>query len=117
MRTVGHRRSSLELIRYSDDSFDLAVTHPDYAVSLRRRGDATALALPKHGVVFLGTGDVDAADHLAPAGMVARLCSPRTTLVDRIAAVVAGRSAGRAGLLRGMLQVTQDPQTGRWTVE
>ena len=65
----------LELVRYDANAFDLSVTHADYAVSLRRRADATALALPKHQVVFRGTGVVDEQDHLGPQGIVGRLFS------------------------------------------
>ena len=43
---------ALRLVRFSDDAFDLDLTHADYAIQLRRRRDATAMALPKHKVVF-----------------------------------------------------------------
>ena len=33
----------VSLVRYDDQSFDLQLTHADYAVSIRRRNDVTAL--------------------------------------------------------------------------
>lgn len=63
------------LSRFDDESFDLDLSHRDYALRLRRRGEVTALALPKHGVVFLGKGQVDEADRLSPLGSAERLIS------------------------------------------
>src|SRR5437667_9255311 len=57
---------NVQLVRYDGNAFDLALDHSDYIVQLRRRADVTALALPKHKVVFVGRGPVDDADHLAP---------------------------------------------------
>ncbi len=64
----------LQFARYDAAAFDVEATHPDHAFILRRRATATALALPRHGRVYGGRGDVNAADHLPPAG-VARLVS------------------------------------------
>jgi len=61
--------------RFDADAYDLVLEHRDYAVTLRRRRDATALALPRHGVVHLGAGAVDADDNLSPTGAVERLLS------------------------------------------
>jgi len=61
--------------RFASDSFDLLVEHPDHAATLRRRADATALALPRHRIVHLGQGPTEPADHLDPAGIVRRLVS------------------------------------------
>ena len=70
------QRVSIRLERFGKDDFDLDLAHPDYAASIRRRAAATALALPQHRVVHLGEGDVDANDHLQPAGIFRRLISP-----------------------------------------
>jgi hypothetical protein len=106
----------LELVRYSDESFDLTVTQSDYAVSLRRRGDATALALPKHGVVYLGRGDVDTVDHLAPSGIFARLVSPGTTVAAYTPLVLQADPQAVSMVLRGLLRTVRDPGTGGWKV-
>jgi len=64
---------ALRVSRFDDNSFDLELTHAEYAVSIRRRADATALALPKHKVVFFGRGQVDSNDCLAACGITDRL--------------------------------------------
>jgi hypothetical protein len=72
----------IRVIRYDDDCFDLSLAHPDYAVTIRRRSNITALALPKHGTVFIGRGDVSADDSLRPASAVERLISDASALVN-----------------------------------
>jgi hypothetical protein len=67
---------SIQLVRFDDEAFDLALTHDEYAVSIRRRKDNTAFALPLHKVVFLGSGNVDARDSLKASGIASRLISP-----------------------------------------
>jgi len=68
------------MVRYSNDSFDLDITHRDYAVQLRRRADATAMILPLHKTVFLGRGETDADNHLTPSGITKRLISPASNV-------------------------------------
>ncbi len=63
------------LAKFDDDSFDLDLIHTEYAVQLRRRAKGTAFCVPKHNTVYLGTGDVDATDHLSPNGVMNRLVS------------------------------------------
>jgi hypothetical protein len=41
------QRVDASFARFSAQSFDLRLTHADYALELRRRQDSTALALPK----------------------------------------------------------------------
>ena len=69
---------TLRLARYDARSFDLDLIHSDYAVQIRRRSATTAMALPRHKVVFLGHGDVSTSDHLAPSGLTSRLFTART---------------------------------------
>ena len=61
--------------RHAFDSFTLSVAHPDYAFEIRRRPEATAVALPRHGVVYVGSGDIQPEDSLNPTGLVRRLIS------------------------------------------
>lgn len=70
---------SIQLVRFDDEAFDLALTHDEYAVSIRRRKDNTAFALPLHKVVFLGSGKVDADDSLRASGIASRIISPGST--------------------------------------
>ena len=106
----------LELVRFSEEAFDLKVTHPDYAINLRRRGEATALALPKHGVVFRGSGAVDTVDHLAPQGIVARLVSPRTTVAAYLPLILQADPQAVSVLLRSLLQAQYDAQAQQWKI-
>jgi len=115
--SAGDPQRTVELVvaRFADDSFDLTVTHPDYGVALRRRGDATAFAVPKHGVVYLGTGDVAAVDHLAPAGIVARLFTPRTSLSTYVPTIVKAHPLALSMLLQALLEAKPNAQKTGWT--
>ena len=66
----------IQLARFNDEAFDLALTHDKYAVSIRRRKNSTAFALPLHKVVFIGSGQVSSDNSLKPAGIANRLLSP-----------------------------------------
>ncbi len=92
---------AIAFVRYSAAAFDLEASHNDYAFVLRRRADETALALPRHGRVFLARGQLDPTDHLAPAGSLARLVSP-----DSAAAVVLPALAGQSPALLATLAET-----------
>ncbi|HRA88293.1 MAG TPA: hypothetical protein PK992_09490, partial [Planctomycetaceae bacterium] len=70
----------VRMVRYDDESFDLALTHAEYAVEIRRRADVTALAMPKHRTVFIGRGEVAAADSLQPKAITERLISKSSSL-------------------------------------
>jgi hypothetical protein len=94
---------TLRLAKYDRHSFDIDVMHSDYAVQIRRRQAATAFALPRHRVVFLGHGHTSPRDHLAPEGIIGRLFTPRTqaSLVLAVLFSQAPQSAAKyiAGLL------------------
>ena len=104
-----------KLIRADGASFDLELTHHDYAIQLRRRADITAFALPKHKVVFIGRGDVPADDHLAPAGVVGRLVGPGTMVASYLPLVQQSDTSTLATLLTGLLKVQYDAAADRWT--
>ncbi|MFY8057351.1 MAG: peptidase C45 acyl-coenzyme A:6-aminopenicillanic acid acyl-transferase, partial [Planctomycetaceae bacterium] len=70
----------LQLNRYDSASFDLQLSHPEYALTLRRRSDVTVLLLPRHGTAFVARGEVSAADSLAPANVVSRMISSASQL-------------------------------------
>ncbi|MHB0960574.1 MAG: C45 family autoproteolytic acyltransferase/hydrolase [Pirellulaceae bacterium] len=110
------QRVDVDLVRFNEAAFDLTVTHADYAIRLRRRGEATALALPKHGVVFRGSGDVDPVDHLAPKGIMARLISPRTVVAAYLPLVLQADPQAVSALARGVLQAQYDPEAQQWTI-
>ena len=104
----------VRLDRFDADSYDLAVEHPEYALVLRRRADATALALPKHRIVHVGRGATDPADHLAPAGIGGRLVSSASQAAMVVPALAQPTPAAVTGLLVGLLGVKHDPADGRW---
>ena len=104
----------VRLDRFDADSYDLALEHPEYAVVLRRRADATALALPRHRIVHLGRGATDAADHLAPAGIGARLVSGASQAAFAVPLLAQPTPTALTGLLVGLLGVKHDPVDGRF---
>jgi hypothetical protein len=110
------QRVTLRLARFSDQAFDLDLAHADYAVQLRRRRDATAMALPLHKVVFTGRGEIDPNDQLAPAGMMARLVSP-ASMVSVYGPILQGGDPNTVALLlTGLLKAQRDPESGAWMV-
>ncbi len=107
----------LSLIRYGKEAFDLTLTHDDYDFSLRRRSDVTAFGLPKHGVVFLGKGAVDDEDHLAPAGIAARLISSRTTVAAYMPLLLQADPQSVSLVLVGLLGMQRDATSSTWSLE
>lgn len=63
---------SLDFLRHSDDAFELVLVHPEYALTLVRTKDFTAVVLPKHRKVFWGVGSVDEEDHLGTKDFLKR---------------------------------------------
>lgn len=64
--------------RRGAEGFDLLLAHPDYAVELRRRENGFAFILPRHNIVYLGTGPLNSTDSLEPDQFVKYLCGPGT---------------------------------------
>lgn len=104
----------LRLDRFDADSYDLSVEHPDYAVVLRRRADATAMALPRHQIVHVGRGATDPADHLGAAGIGGRLMSGASQAAIALPLLSQPTPASLTGLLVGLLGVKHDPADGRY---
>ena len=105
-------RVAIKLARFDAHAYDLEVTHDDYALVLRRRADATALALPKHKIVHIGRGATDSADHLDPAGIGARLVSSATQVSLATPLLLQPSPASLTGLLVGLLGVKHDSNDG-----
>ena len=68
------------LSRHSDEHFELELNHPDYAVSIVRTQEFTAVVLPKHRKVFWGQGIVDAEDHLNSKDLLRRTIKGTTQI-------------------------------------
>jgi len=108
----------VSLVRYDDQSFDLQLTHADYALSIRRRNDVTALALPKHGVVFIGTGDAPEDDNLSPNAIAERLISDHSKLTQIRFGLNVLAAGDVEGTLRGLLanmDVKHDDASGAFS--
>lgn len=106
----------LELTRYSDDAFELVAEHPEYAVQLRRRPGATAFALPKHSVVFVGSGEVDAQDHLSPLGAVERLLSSGTAVREYMPLLTSGNALSTLKTLSLLVPFEKQRDSNTWMV-
>lgn len=96
-----------QLARNSDE-FDLTIIHKDYAASIRRRSNATAFALPKHKVVFVGTGNLTTPDKLDPTGLSSRLLSPRSDIGVYGAVIVQSNATALLGMAQSLLSVKLD---------
>lgn len=107
------QRVKIRLARYDDSSFDLNVTHDDYAVALRRRKNATAFALPLHKVVYRGRGKTDEEDHLAPRGVAGRLIGPGSLAASYVPLLQSDADA-LALILTNLLHVAYDAEAACW---
>ena len=101
----------LRLARFGNESFDLDLEHDDYAASIRRRRRATAFALPKHQVVFVGRGDVGAEDRLSPSDISERLITSRTTLSTYAPMLLDSDAVAVSGMLQTLFDVSFDPES------
>lgn len=108
------QRVDARLVRFSNDAFDLDLTHQDYAVQIRRRADATAMILPLHKTVFLGRGETNADDHLTPVGITKRLISPASNVTTYLPILQSGDPNTVALVLIGLMKIQLDPATNSW---
>ncbi|MEZ6089962.1 MAG: C45 family peptidase [Pirellulaceae bacterium] len=98
----------LQLTRYDDDAFDFSAAHPDYAFSIRRRSDTTALALPKHNVVYIGQGEVDADDHLQPTNLMSKLIGSGCRIAPYLPVLAAGDAKSTLSMLSGFVEIKRE---------
>lgn len=101
--------------RFDATAFDFEVTHAEYALSIRRRADAIALAVPKHKVVFVGRGEPDAQDHLAPDGSLTRLVGPGSALGFYASMLSKATPEELADMLLGLTKLTDAGHEHTWT--
>ncbi|MEM7316549.1 MAG: C45 family autoproteolytic acyltransferase/hydrolase, partial [Planctomycetota bacterium] len=104
------------LVRYDDQQFDLALTHADYAVDLRRRTDQTTFALPLHGTVFVGTGTVPDEDHLAPLDATARLVGSGSMVSIYSLLLQNDNASSMINALSGLAKLKYDEAKSHWRV-
>jgi hypothetical protein len=108
------QRVELTLRRLAADAFELRLGHADYAVHLVRDGRRTALALPKHKVVYWGAGEVEGEDHLSPEGILARTVTPGTSLAAFLPLATQTDPQILARLLSTVLPIQWDRTNERW---
>lgn len=111
------QRVDARLVRHSDSSFDLDVTHEDYAVQLRRRADMTAMVLPLHKTVFQARGEISTTDHLSPEGITKRLISSASKASTFAPVLQSGDPEVVALVLTGLLDLQFDPTAAAWTLK
>ncbi|MFY9255803.1 MAG: C45 family peptidase [Fuerstiella sp.] len=108
---------TMQLTRHSDESFDLSLAHPEYAVEIRRREESTIMILPLHKVAYKGTGDVPAEYRLNPDGILQRIISDASTVKPAVAILSSVTSEfidPMISLVAEPLKPKRDPQTARW---
>lgn len=110
------QRINASFARFNGESFDLKLTHADYAVELRRREQATALALPKHGIVYLSRGKVDGQDHLAPEKIAERITSAGSLISLYLPLASTTDSRALSLLLKSLLKAKYSEDTNEWQV-
>ncbi len=107
----------MKLVRYDEESFDLELEHADYAVQLRRRPEGMAFCVPKHGIVYLGTGSVDGSDHLKPSGILNRLVSSGTALRLGVQMIANSNSEDLVATLMSVAKLQFSEQRKAWLID
>ena len=110
----------INMARFDDESFDLTLTHSEYALEIRRRSDITALALPKHGNVYVGRGVVAPGDRLSPKDLISRLMSKGSRVSEGIFYINMLSIADMDAILHGLLpnaKVTRDNANDSWVAD
>jgi hypothetical protein len=110
----GSHSVDLRVAKWDDEAFDLDLVHADYAVSVYRRPATTVLALPKHGVVYVGSGAIVGPDHLELPGMVDRLLSRGSVLSTYIPVVLSGDAQALGSALKTLLDLTPGEGASTW---
>jgi hypothetical protein len=104
----------IRIARFDDTSFDLALTHADYAVEIRRRAESTAMILPLHKIAFVGQGEVSGECFLVPKGIVSRLVSPQS-MAAPLGLLLGPQAIGPLVTFGGStLKVEHDRRSGEW---
>ena len=106
---------AIQLVLFSDEDFDLSLSHREYAVSIRRRAETTAFALPLHKVVFIGHGQIDSADSLKPLEITTRLLSPGSQAGAFAPLVLQADANAVSVALTTLAGVTFNLESERWS--
>jgi hypothetical protein len=106
---------SIQLVRFDDEAFNLSLTHDDYAVSIRRRKDTTAFALPLHKVVFVGIGNVETDDSLKASGIASRLLSPGSKIAAFASLILQADANAVSVALTTFAGAVFNPKSNSWS--
>ncbi len=105
---------TVRIAKFDDASFDFIATHPDYSLECYRRDDVTALALPKHGRTFVGTGTVSTPDTLAPKDMSTRLASDGSQIGLLTRTIGQADARSLVSLVAQLLKIEQVGEGPHW---
>ncbi len=116
--TTGDSTQQVEadLRRMGPHAFQLEVEHPEYAVTVTRQEEETRFALPRHDVVYVGTGPADPSDSLDPQGLSSRLLSPYSLASQYASLILDSDPALLAPLLERLLKMESIPEKGEWRI-
>ena len=106
-----------KLVRLDEESFDLELEHSEYAVRLRRRVDGMAFCVPKHKIVYIGTGELDASDHLKPTGILNRLVSAGSAVRFGTQLIASSTGEELAEALIALAKITYSPDKQVWLLD
>ena len=105
----------VDLVRHSDEEFELVLVHPEYALTLVRREGITAVVLPKHRKVFWGVGAVDEEDHLGSRDLLKRTIKGTSEIASSLEFVklINGPTLSQVFLSAGQMQLARRVNAGR----
>ena len=103
----------VDLVRHSDEEFELVLVHPEYALTLVRREGITAVVLPKHRKMFWGVGAVDEEDHLGSRDLLKRTIKGTSEIASSLEFVklINGPTLSQVFLSAGQMQLAE-PKEG-----
>jgi len=104
----------LDVAKFDDQSFDFVAVHPEYAVSVHRRQEMTAMVLPKHKKVFVGNGRVEGADTLVPRGISTRLAGNASQIGPFVQMLGQGDAASLISLASSLIKIEQIDGEESW---
>lgn len=103
-----------EFVRYDEQQFDLSLRHSDYALQVRRRSDSTALVLPLHNTVFVGSGEVHPIDNLSLPEAATRLVSSGSIASMYVSLIDPQNKAALAAIATQLLKLQYVPEDDLW---
>lgn len=115
---IDGKRQPIEvrLERFDRVSFDLQLTHPEYAIEIRRRAEGIAMGLPKHKTVYIGKGDVLPLDNLEPEGLLERIISSGSQAKSYLPAFAQSTPDSLAFLVTTVAQAKFNEEKKNWNV-